>query len=386
MPPVTFYIDRSRVESRQDCARMRFWNYDYDGTGIARSTGALPLINGTTIHAAHARLLSSMDIEWVIQLARAEYRAEVEAKGVWGENDTEGLIREQTAMLEGLVRLWAMWRLPAILEEYELAVFGGQPAIEQAWEWQMAPGLVQRVRMDAILRRRGDGLLHILDYKTAAYIGGDWALKFEHTLQTELYVQALKERTREPVGGMLYEGLIKGLYRKDNAKDSPWFGQRIQASHFCYAYLHAEANQWSVEYTKKKGFAKARILDHMSTKDWVEKHLCQQITPADAFIVVPPICPPPFELESIKRQVVQQELEYHAQLTRYRELESEETKALFLDEFAPQNGQRCFKYGVDARCPFVTDLCWANGANPLEDGGYERRKPHHEGEELLAAA
>ncbi len=402
------YIDRSRVETRQACPRQRFFSYDYlpievvkegetesEGLapaigGIARSLGSLPLLNGIAIHAAHARLLAGWTIDRVIDEALGAYSAEVASKGVFGENDTAGLIREQIAMLEGMVRLWAKWRLPAILEEYELAYFDGQPAIELAWEWEMAPGLVQRLRMDAILRRRADRLLHILDYKSAKYVDDAWSAKFDHCLQTELYVQALKEKTGEQVGGMLYEGLIKGAWRKDTAVSSPFCGQRIQSTPYCYAYLLDDGGigqVWSAAYTAKKGFKKVRIIDVMPTKDWVEKHLQYMVKPSEMFVVVPPITPPPFELERIKRQVVNQELWYHQQLDEYRRLLTNGSEAEaedLLDIFAPQVGSQCVKYGLDYACSFLEGVCWTKGATPLEDGGFEKRTPHHDGEREAA--
>lgn len=392
----SIYIDRSRVATRQGCGRRRFWEYDYlpddqlipttDGEivgGITRTTGSLPLLNGIAIHATHARLLAGMSIDDAVAQTQTEYTTEVCSKGVFGEMDVPGLIKEQIAMLEGMARLWAKWRLPVILEEYELAQFDGQPAIEQSWEWEMAPGLVQRLRMDAILRRREDGLLHILDYKSAAYVSEGWRDKFEHDLQTELYVQALKERTGEPVGGMLYEGLIKGKYAKDGAQKSKFFGQKIQQTPYCFAYLleGAEGKVWSASYTAKKGFEKVRITDHMTTERWIEDVLKYQVQPSDMFVVTPPVCPPPYELERVKKQVVQQELAYHTNLDLYRELlaEGQDDQALdLLDRFAPQIGGMCYRFGIDYKCPFVTDVCWSQGARPLEDGGFEPRTPHHE--------
>lgn len=394
------YIDRTRVAVRQECPRKRFLSFDYlpeellnapiDEAGIVRSLQSLPLLNGITIHAAHARLLAGWDIDRVVQEAHTEYTTEVNAKGVFGEADVAGLIREQLAMLEGMVRMWARWRLPVILRDYELADFGSGPAIEQAWEWELAAGLRQRIRMDAILRRRDDGLLHILDYKSCGNASEAWRDKFEHDLQTELYVQALKERTGEPVGGMLYEGLIKGYYRKDTAKSSAFFGQRIQSSPYCYAYLleGEEGQVWSADYTNKKGFRKVRITDHMTTKQWCEEQLQYMVQPSDLFVVAPPICPPPFELERIKKQVVNQELKYHADLAEYRRLLREgfehEAQEL-LDIFAWQNGDACYRYGPDHGCPFVNGVCWVQGARPLEDGGFEKRTPHHENLEEPAA-
>lgn len=376
------YIDRSRVESRQECPRLRFYSYDFDGTGIAQAPHSLPLLNGITIHAAHARLLQGLGIDEVIRLARVEYALEMTTVGLVGVDDPMPLMKEQLAMLEGMVRLWDLWRRPAILLEYTVE------SIEEAWEWPLAPGLVQRLRMDAILRRKDDGLLHILDYKSLAYPSADWFNKFEHTLQTELYVQALKEKSGEPVGGMLYEGLVKGQYKKDTAKSSPYFEQRIQQSPYCYGWRMAggEVGEdiWYADYTSKKGFVKTRVTDVMSTKTWVEAHLSFLVEPSDMFVVVPPICPPPWELERIKAQVIYQEQEYHRMLANYQELMADGLVDLadeMLDRFAPQNGQRCYKYGLDNRCPFVADLCWSQGADPLNDGGYVRRVPHHEGEQ-----
>ena len=85
-------------------------------------------------------------------------------------------------------------------------------------------------------------------------------------------------------------------------------------------------------------------------------------------------------MDSIRRQVVSQELKWHEHLARYNELletADDEEAERYLDLFAPQHTSRCVKFGADNRCSFYGTVCFTEGAEPLEDGMFEPREPHH---------
>jgi len=376
MSRVIHLIDRSRVEAREECPRMRFLNYDYDNDGLDTEEQSLPLLSGTAIHAAHARLLAGQDLDTVVSEIITGYVDEIKLRGLYGIDLTADIIREQAALLEGMLRTWAVVRMPLLLEEYEVV------SIEQRQDWELFPGLVERMRKDAILRRRDDGLKFILDYKTLKYPSEMWMEKFEHSLQTCLYLQSEKELSSEPLGGIIYEGLVKGEFRKDTAKSSPWYGQKIQNSPYTIAYKLGGDDGlalYQTDYTPKKGYRKVKTFEEMPMKEWVNHHLLPSGQAHENFIIVPPIMPPNYELERVKQQTVREELEYFDRLGKYRSMLANDSvnAESYLDIVAPLRTGRCDKYGRDNSCKFKS-ICFNQGARPLEEGGFIKRKPHHD--------
>jgi hypothetical protein len=394
MGQVIYLTSRSAIEAREECPAKRFLGYDYpiDGvpTGLQTEEASLPLIDGTWGHVATARALMGEPIDNIMPDIIAGYRAEVLERGVRGELDLDHLIAEQAAMLEGALRGWVKTRLPVLLEEYEFI------STEQEWRYMMAPGLAQQLRMDGIARRHADGLLHILDFKFLKYADEIFTLKQEHSLQTSLYVKALTEKTGEYVAGIMYEGIIKGSWRKDTAQSSPWFGQKVQATPFNYAYqLSVDGmDVTQTAYTNRKGYRKIRTYDQMTMRAWVDwLEANEPDTLAKQFMFVPPISPTPGEMERTIARVALEEQEYLRKLGKYLQLNADAEKygsdvlraqAETYRELhvAPKREGACFKYGSDFVCPFHRDVCFNENANPLEEGGFVARVNHHEEEKV----
>lgn len=377
MGKIIHLIDRSRVEAREECGMLRHLGYDFEeeGGGLEPEAGSLPLLAGIAIHSAHARLLAGEGLEAIVSDVIAHYRAEIAERGLLGLDVTQEVIAEQAALLEGMLRMWAITRMPMILEEYDVE------SIEQKWDWELFPGLVQRLRLDAILRRKDDGLRFVLDYKSVGSPTDVWMEKFEHNLQTCLYLQGLKERTQEPVGGILYEGLVKGQFRKEIAH-SKWFGRKIQHGPYTIAYTlrgrSAFETVYQTDYTNKKGYEKVRTFEEMSMKQWVEDHLVPNGMGKELFIIVPPIKPPDYELLRVKQQTINEEIRYLAGMEEYRAAvrRGDPNAEALLELYAPRRTGRCYKYGKDYKCKFM-GICFNAGVNPLEDG-YRKRAPHHD--------
>ncbi len=382
MSAILHLIDRSRVVAREECPRLRYLNYDFNESGLESEKGALPLLSGIAIHTAHARLLAGQPLEVVVAEVVACYVEDIKRRGLFGLEVTKALIAEQAALLEGMLRVWYAKRMPMILEEYDIV------SIEETWDWELSPGLVQRMRMDVILRRKDDGLLFILDYKTMAYASDGVMEKHEHSHQTCLYLQALKEHFNEPVGGILYEGLIKGKFALDMAKASPFYKTKVQQGPYTMAWgLKGDIGTvLQTEYTPKKGWEKMRPYEVMPVKDWAQVLIEGGqgiLSTNELFIPMPPISPPSEELLRMKRKVVREEEQYHAQLAAYKGLLASGDPAAvdYLDLFAPTREERCFKFGLDNRCQFSgpTGICFNQGMEPLAaDSGYLPRTAHHD--------
>ena len=394
----TIYLtDRSRIVTREECPRKRFITYDYETgfsvAGVQRKEMGLPLLNGDELHVAHARLLGGLSADKVVEQIIASYRTRVEARGVFGEGDSEALITEQSMMLSAMLLAFEKEWMPRILDEYEVL------SIEKPQQYELAPGLVMSLREDTSLRRFGDGMRVTLDYKSVPYITDDFAKRMERSRQTSLYVLAAQAIYDEPVE-IAYLATAKGTRRKDTAKSSPFFGQRIQASPYLYGYMlkGGVGTVYQSAYTPKKGFEKFRTYEEMPISEWVDylwTH--ERETVKEQFSFVPPFSQTPGEMERIRKQVIFEELDYLKKVEQYYALYNKGIRdgndALlsqaqeFLDNIAaPMRDEVCYKYGQDNVCSCF-NICHNDGAldRVLEDGEFEPREPHHTTELMEAA-
>lgn len=394
----TIYLtDRSRIVTREECERKRFLQYDFDiqgapVRGLQRKEMSLPLLTGDELHIAHARVLGGHSVESTVANIIKSYHERVEKRGVYGEGDMESLITEQTNLLIGMLTAFNYLWVPRILEEYDVI------SIEKPQQWQLAPGLVLNLREDTSLRRKADGQRVTLDYKSIPYITDDAQKKLERSRQTTLYVLAAEELYGEPVE-IAYLQSAKGMRRKDTAKSSPFYEQKIQASPYLYAYIlrGGVGDVYQTAYTSKKGFQKFRTYEEMPMSEWMDwlwKN--ERNTINEQFSFVPPMAQTPAEMLRIKNLVIREELEFIHDVDAYYEmLETAEKTgnevlrqkaAEWLDTFAPMRDEVCYKYGQDSVCPMF-GLCHNEGAleRVLEDGEYEPREAHHVTELLEAA-
>jgi hypothetical protein len=397
------YISRSEGVDRLDCRRLRLLGNDLDGTGYRPKAGSIPLLSGDAFHQGLAMLLGhyggtnpiqviddfKLDpVDFVVYNVLEKYKKEVLEAGVRSLDDAEVrfTIEEQQTMLEGMLRGWVEYRLPMILDEYDVV------EVEQQWLWQLGPGIWVPLRQDANLRRKDDGMLYILDAKGIPYgDSDDWQLKHETSDQTVLYITALEERTGEPVGGIFYEGLVRGQWKKETAKHSPYHGRKIQMSAYCYGYGNFDGAEPLVQsaYTNRKGWEKFRVKDKMSVPEWLEILRKEEVLP-ELFITMTPVNPPPEFRQRIRRQRYLNEARYLDDLEKFNQLREEKgldhpDTQIHLDLFAEQNLDRCNKFGKDYRCPFKGFCDAPNGGIDLiaGDESFEVRQPHHDLSDLI---
>jgi hypothetical protein len=388
----TIYLtDRSRIVTREECERKRYINYDWDvyGTdtlGIQRKELALPLLNGDELHIAHARVLGGQPVDQVVKDIITSYSERVSKHGVYGEANPAHLIKEQSHMLAAMLIAFTYVWLPRILEDYDVV------SIEKPQRWEMHPGLTMSLRLDVMLRRKEDGQLVILDYKSMPYISDGWGPRVERSRQTSLYVLAAQDIYQEPVE-IAYLGTVKGTWRKDTAASSPFHDTKIQATPYLYAYAlrGAAGTVYQTAYTSKKGFQKFRTYEEMPIAEWMEHLWLHERDVMNAqFVFNPPFAQTPADMARIHKLVVHEELEYVANIERYHAMRDEALKTgnetllakatEFLDYIAaPRRDEVCFKYGQDSKCSFYDGICNNEGGmeRVLEDNQYEPREPHH---------
>lgn len=362
-------VDRSRIQAYLECKRFRFLRYHYpdpetgQGRGIVPTTKAKALVSGSFIHKVIELHLTGTDLDEAIAYAKGAFLVEV--------GKEEGECAEQLCLLEGLVRAWVKWRLPRILEEYEVV------SVEEELEWELDCQIVDMVKCDVLLRRKSDGLLFILEFKTAKQASGWWRQQWAHNTQVLANTLAIQEVKGEPVGGLLIEGLVKGRWEKDTARSSPWFGKEIQHSLLCYIYKEEVDGEWvySTTYHAKK--LKVAVWEEMTPKAWVELLTPEELD--SLFCPLEPMKPKLLDLLRWKRQTVWQERGVArdvAEVGRGGEVDEER-----LDELFPKNDSHCFRY-FGHPCDYEP-LCFTREVelDPVGSGKYGWRKPHHITEE-----
>jgi hypothetical protein len=276
----TIRVDRSRVEQFQRCPRSRWLAYHQDGLGISGVNKPLPLAVGGAVHKGLETLLvaySTSNIDdlseslpaiedTAVSMALADLSAyrnalEVDAGELAGQaaavsvpademraqlaaslglsiedagldalvtTQASGkgkfdawLWKEQSALVEGIVRAYARRRLRPLLAEYEVL------EVEREGEWLLGTwanpitqshpiiydeGTELRFmsRPDALLRSRSDNSLYLLSFKTAASWDIRKARDAEHDMQG-LSEGVEVERRLGKWWDMLHNGSCEGL-------------------------------------------------------------------------------------------------------------------------------------------------------------------------------
>jgi hypothetical protein len=409
----TVETSRSAVDTRLKCETQRFLGYDYGGHGLAAVGAALPLVGGIALHNILARVLEAawitasgfrngllteegpvpfdVRVDKVIADGIAEYRTAVGAsEGFLNQpaDHTEFLMAEQACLLEALVRGWVRYRMPDILEHYDVV------SIEQEHKAQLVEGFVLPLRLDVLLRAKAGGHLVVLDYKTMAYERDTWAASLRNSKQTYLYVPAVEAVYGEYCAGVQYEGLFKGARKKGSGE---FADRKIQQSVLCYGYHYTphgkkgptgEAPYFETEYTGKKGQKKIAVWEHMPVKDWLDNHVPPAVL-QNMFQTVPVTRPNPTAMREEVAVMARKERDWARKVAPLvlTSIEDPEELPEELGLTLEKNRDACLAYGSDNRCAFW-DICNDRtvAADPLGSGLYKVREDHHAVEAAEEAA
>lgn len=346
-------ISRSAVVTRKLCPMKRWWSYHALHPDVPATTqvGGLdpvrpstptvtPILRGQWIHRAleHAiRQATGQPDDWAL-------RPQIEA-------DLPGLSEPVATGWETLIRRltwgWMTVRGTQLLDRY-------QPiSAEQEWAWSLHPLVAQSMRMDQIWRDRTTGRLLIVDFKTLAKPDANWGERYAMSDQTHSYVQALIERTQEPVLGIQYEGLLIGTADEDlGCQRSP--------------YVTAYAKGQTLSPTYSPGSRVVRLpaeWDDATWQAWLPRPVLESL-----FCTTEPLLPATAQLLQTKAATVHAEIQW-ASLAA--EVEADPSKREALIE---RNPDACLKYGWGHACPYL-HLCWS-GFEPDADT-FMPRVDHH---------
>lgn len=336
-------ISRSAVVTRKTCEMKRYWNYHATLDAAQQTPGLVPVtttpksqlpkLRGQIFHEAAAKLFAGDAWQtYVTEACRAQLAPE--------------MAEEQAALIRRALLGWTVVRAE-VLADYTVV------SAEQEWQWQMAPDVHQSLRLDRVLRRTDDGTLAIFDFKTLKAPDKNWIERLQHSEQTHLYVQALRERSTEWVLGMIYDGIIIGSLDDNDLR---------QKSPFVRAYRKKDGS------LSPKYLAGAPIL---STVDWTDDAWlawAQEtgILP-ELYCTTGPLLPTHDSLLQTKTATVTAERRWAETLTQ---IETDEDRMRLIE----RNPEACLKYGWDYACPYHS-LCW-QGAYP-DPEHFTAREDHH---------
>ena len=349
---------------------LGYLSYDWSEEGGLEPVGTpLALANGIVFHEVVAGILNKRSLEEVLAEQLARYETELRSRAVILNEDPrhfEFILREQRTMLVGTIHAWMQIRYPRIIAEYDLV------AIERELNWELAPGIIDQVRCDVLARRKSDGGLFYLEWKTTGSGGDEWAKQWEHNTQLLANTLAVEEMLGERVEGVIIEGIVKGRRKRDDNSRSPFYGRKIQQSPLCYGYQNALTGDLQGRYTSARGWEKVASWDVApDVREWIRVALEWEDL-EKLFAPVPPIRPRGEHLSRWREQTIAEERDRAHRLHLVR-------KGDMLPHVAfPLNDEHCFRYWGHP-CAFEP-LCFtgAIAADPLGSGLFRIKKSHHD--------
>jgi hypothetical protein len=372
---------RSAVASYQQCPRKRYWQYEApNGTatpGWERRRLALPLVTGIYTHHGLELLLGGTSPTEAARSASLAYREEVASRGLAVEVDSSEaeVVEEQAAHVEALVLAWARVRWPQWQEQYELV------EVEKEDRVALADDVTLAVRADAIVRRKADGRMFVVNFKTVGTADERWLRAWETDMQLMTELLAAEQRHGQEFGGVIIEGLVKGrrMPQKNDVGDVIGYAD---STPLLYGYK-VDANppltpqEYGWEYTRRKGWHKFKTWRESFSAANPTMHglaywinwLPQEVVESQ-FVVVPPIMRDRDRIESKVRQIVSIERGIHAALNVDGGIGE-----VGLDLHFPQNERSCH---YPSKCPFY-EACFERGTSDDMQGSglYLPRVDHH---------
>lgn len=435
-------VDRSRVLRYQQCPRARYLEYEHGGIGLRSSQLSIPLATGTQIHAGLAALLTGAHVDAAVALAVNAYQEEAD-KALSAMNTHvdhyDHTIKEQSCLVEALLRAYALRGLPSLLAEYEVL------ETEQEYEvdfWGDGQGIFM-ARLDGLLRKRSDGDLYVLSFKTdtGGNLGdklGDaridlqgltepWALeqcaaRWGTPGNTEhpplWWLDAYDKITLPPlrVAGVKMEWLVKGSWKEEvkgsglRYQDSylirPWHRQGpVTGQEFAWQYykpcpgtphsiVGSSGRAWkcpgdAATHGLGPSWQRVNIWDIMPVKEWIQILAEDPADPlAQALYLPPPVFRNDHDTAHRIKQIQGQErrvaIGAGVIASDVHEIGAESALDYYFPQHGPATGACRHTFG--STCPFNT-ICWAaNPAAALADAehlGFVPRTPHHAGEMVV---
>jgi hypothetical protein len=185
------YASRSQVLSYQECPRRRYFAYEIPTSnpslgGIRLSRLDMNLHTGSCYHAGMEALNRGKSVEEAVGLALEEFWPKCKAQGLILEDneDASYVAYEQAAMVEALIRAYAIAILPGNLERFDIVeVETEDVGLFQQDGFDLHFG----ARLDSLLIEKSTQDLYIQNFKTTK----EWGKKSDDSTRHDM--QGLSE-------------------------------------------------------------------------------------------------------------------------------------------------------------------------------------------------
>jgi len=438
---MTSYADRSRVLTYQSCPRRRWLEYEVptgnEVSGVRPAKLDMNLLTGSCFHTGVECLLHGDKVDYAVEGALVEYWPLVKSQGLILEDSEDAgyVAYEQAALIEALIRGYAAFVLPQLLERFQVV----EVEREEMATFSI-PGFDLKfgARVDALLMEKESLDLYALSLKTAK----EWGKKDDESARHDMqglsetrvleqrlgrWQQCLDEAQAQGLQDYLklspYEGIPQWFYDRWATGAPPTLmgvkmeyalkGRRAEepkgSGRWCYSNplirpwkkaddLGGESYAFRYEFKDPmggnhrlgKGWNRVNIWEDMGVKEWIERLATQEIqgfSPgvgiASQFVLPIEYYRNEEDMERWERQVVHQEhrvadgvdslrLIMNRDALNYSSQEVENA----LDEHFPMHTKAC---DWPTKCPYQV-VCFGPKAylmDPMSSGLFQIREPNH---------
>lgn len=364
--PLRLY-SKSSVERDSGCKRAYYLNYCYAGKGIVTSNTSLELFMGAAIHDAFAALAMfaqqgvPVDIDLIAETAFKQMSENLSPL-VIGELDGDDWVKEQSTLVEGIVRGFYKHTWPSLIAQYPIIKLIEQPMIYKH------DGLGFMSKPDLVLGT-GSGENWYIEYKSTSSKKEGWVNSWDTAVQVHSSIKAIEDFLGEPVQGVIVQGLYKG-YESYGKQSSP----------FCYSYKKNGNPPFFEDtylYEYKAGFKRTPTWEMAGgVKKWVDEMPTNVL--ADQFPQTPPIFVNEELIAAFFRQRAIREWEIQHAVEALEEPKHNDERQEILDRTFPQDFGKCRPpYGGSRPCVYLK-ICHSDaGRNPM-DCGFSLRDDSHQ--------
>ena len=283
-------ISKGGYENRSKCGRKHYYASEYGGVGLETSRADIEMAIGAATHKGPEILLLGGGVEGAVTVCLKEW--EQQEKGFQTDNNPllSSQIEEGKAITEAFTRGWHKYRLPQLLEDYDII------SVEEERHTPLSDVVSLYSRADFVAREKASGNIIVFNNKTAQ----DWDLS-DWLFDIQMFTEALAEEwhLKQPVAGCMVEGFVKGR------RSAGFLGSRL-----IYAYQMKDGTLRQGTYT---GGKKVFIPNIMPLSEWIEQ--LEPDTIANAFKRTPLIPKRERVVERWLKTVVRRETDLFLLLT-----------------------------------------------------------------------
>jgi len=285
-------VDRSRLETHWRCARRRYWNYDFDNTGIAPVDYAWPLTFGIICHSQAAKLMRVAETAFDVDtrmIVDETVKLTLEAGLKLPKLMTPQRAKEWGVLAGGLMAGTAQYFIPKLLEEFDIELIEG----ELYYDIEGNPLVRIMVSPDLVLRHKHTGLLHYHEYKTTgARDTVKWCNSWEYQPQLHIGCRAIERHFNEPCTYAIVQGWKKAYESYGRLNSNLLWGYRGPKGQIQRKYQYGwerflvdDPWKWLQTFSEEEWSAHFPRTLPIGVNDQLVNSFCQQVAWRERYIL-----------------------------------------------------------------------------------------------------